>query len=81
MLIMIEYVRFNCSLIRTLIVAAIVVYMVKYIPVADATAGCMSNWISTELKIKPGPIPHIAAKNAPKKATRVSLMQVLIVSS
>ena len=68
-------------MIKRLIVAAKVVYKVKYIPVADATAGCISNWINTELKIKPGPMPHNAAKNAPKKATRVSLMQVLIVSS
>ena len=76
-----EYERFSCPLIKRLIVAAKVVYNVKYIPVADATAGCISNWISTELKIKPGPMPHNAAKNAPKKATRVSLMQALIVSS
>ena len=56
-------------------------YKVRYIPVADATAGCISIWINTELKIRPGPMPHNAGKRAPKKATMVSLMQVLIVSS
>lgn len=40
-----------------IIEAARVVNNVQYIPVADATAGCIPNYINSELKIVPGAIP------------------------
>ena len=56
------------------IVAANVVNIVQYIPVAEATAGLTSSWIRNELKITPGPIPDIAAKRAAKKATSTKIV-------
>ena len=48
------------------IVADRVTNWVKYIPVAEPTAGCRSREIKTGLKIDPVPIPTVAPIMAPK---------------
>ena len=45
---------------------------VQYMPVAEATAGCMSSYTKTELKIRPGPSPAIPEKKATIKAIKMS---------
>ena len=52
-----------------------VVNRVRYIPVAEAAAGCMSICTNAGLNMRPGPMPAKVAKNAPKKATRESLIE------
>ena len=54
--------------INMLIVAAPAVNMPRYMPVADATAGCMSTKTMTGRKIDPGPRPTAVAAKAPKNA-------------
>ena len=71
---------FSLLFIRSTLVAVKVVNIVRYMPVADATVGCMSYWIITELKIRPGPTPAAAAKKAPKKATVTSPIAFLTVN-
>jgi len=46
---------------------------VKYMPVADPEAGCMSREMRTGLKIDPVPRPVKAPASAPKKAIKRSL--------
>ena len=57
--------------------AAKVVNMVRYIPVAEATKGCMSIYVNNELNTVPGPTPHIEAKNAPRNEKNASLKVLL----
>ncbi len=58
--------------IANTIVADIVTNKVKYIPVADATAGKMSNETNTGVNINPVPAPHIVPTVAPKKETKLN---------
>jgi len=51
------YGKFSFWLRRVIIEAARVVNIVQYIPVAEATAGCIPCYINSELKIVPGAIP------------------------
>ena len=62
-------------------VADNVANIVRYIPVADATAGCISSEVKTVLNTVPGPTPHIEAKSAPKNEKNASLMVCLRLSS
>jgi hypothetical protein len=54
---------------------------VKYIPVADATAGSMPVVMSTGLKMKPVPVPQQDPTDAPKKAIELTLDVFLRVHS
>ena len=65
----------------TMRVLARVVNIVQYIPVADATAGCISSWTSIELKIRPGPKPAKLEKIATKKATEKSFTMTRVENS
>ena len=56
-----------------MVVAANVVKRVQYIPVADATAGCMSIYTIIELKMVPGAMPAKAEQQAALNATITSL--------
>jgi len=54
---------------------------VRYMPVAEATAGCRSSDMRTGLKIDPVPSPVNAPEKAPKNAIPKSLIIVLVVNS
>ena len=75
---MAEYCRFSASLRRRIVVAARVVKRVQYMPVAEATAGCMSSYTMMELKIVPGLIPAKPDAKAAPNATAISLMSVFL---
>jgi len=62
------YGKFSFPFKRVIIEAARVVNMVQYMPVADATAGCIPNYINSELKIVPGAIPARPENSATIKA-------------
>ena len=62
-----------------LMVVARVVNSVRYIPVADATVGCMSISKKTEVNITPGPKPAMAATKDPKNATAHNLKEFFAV--
>ena len=68
------YCTLTLSMMRALIVAVIVVNMVRYMAVDEATAECMSNWIKTGKKIAPVLIPQVAARNAPTRPIMIILM-------
>ena len=68
-------------LISTIRVLARVVNIVQYMPVADATAGCMSSYTSIELKIRPGPKPAKLEKIATRKATEKSFTMTRVENS
>ena len=60
------YFTLIASKMNMLIVAAPAVNIVRYMPVDEATAGCISRTTMTGVKIDPGPIPTAVAAKAPK---------------
>lgn len=62
-------------------VAAKVVNIVKYIPVAVATLDSIPIIINAGLKIMPGPRPLKAAKMAPANEIKIMLIRFLGVAS
>ena len=53
---------------KTLMVAEPAVNMARYIPVEEATVGCISSRTMTGLKMAAGPSPTAVAEKAPKNA-------------
>jgi len=59
-------------------VAASVVKRVQYMPVAEATAGCISSYTMIELKMVPGLMPANPEASAAQNATAISLATDLV---
>ena len=71
------YGMLRAELNNSIVEAASVVNRVQYIPVAEATEGCMSSCTMIELKIVPGLIPAKPEARAAPKATRIILASCL----
>ena len=71
------YGMFKAELNNRIVEAAKVVNSVQYMPVAEATEGCMSSCTMIELKMVPGLIPAKPEARAAPNATRIILASCL----